>query len=95
MFIGVLFILYGLFQGIFRSVGKAYTVDFVRPELRAGAIGWYGTATGLSNMVASIVAGVLWDKIGHSAVFIYGALFAFIGIIGFLFALPNTPRTAK
>jgi len=87
--IGALLILYGLFQGIFRAVGKAYAVDFVQPGMRASAIGWYGTATGLANLVASIVAGLLWDKVGHAAVFIYGALFALIGIAGFLFALPH------
>lgn len=88
LLVGGLFILYGLFQGIFRSVGKTYAVDFVQLEMRASAIGWYGTATGLSNLVASIVAGLLWDKIGHSAVFVYGAVFALISIAGFSFALP-------
>ncbi|MBS1522170.1 MAG: MFS transporter [Bacteroidetes bacterium] len=83
---GGLFILYGLFQGTFRAVGKACAVDFVEPELRASAIGWYGTAIGLSNLIASIIAGVLWDKVGHSAVFIYGASFACLSIIGFLLA---------
>jgi len=93
--IGALFILYGLFQGIFRSVGKAYAVDFVRPEIRASAIGWYSTATGLSTLVASIVAGILWDKIGHTAVFVYGALFAFISILGFFLILPHRVQSVK
>ena len=87
--IGALLISYGLFQGIFRAVGKAYAVDFVQPEMRASAVGWYGTAIGLSALVASIVAGILWDKVGHSAVFIYGALFAIIGVIGFSIGLPK------
>ena len=34
--VAVLFIFYGLFQGIFRSVGKAFASDFV-PELLAAA----------------------------------------------------------
>jgi len=86
---GALLISYGLFQGIFRAVGKACAVDFVQPEMRASAVGWYGTATGLSGLVASIVAGILWDKVGHPAVFIYGALFSVIGIIGFSIGLPR------
>jgi len=93
--IAALLILYGLFQGIFRAVGKAYAVDFVQPEMRASAVGWYGTATGLSNLIASIVAGVLWDKVGHAAVFIYGATFAIIGITSFLFWLPDNTDVAK
>lgn len=93
--IGALLILYGLFQGIFRAVGKAYAIDFVQPEMRASAVGWYGTATGLANLVASIVAGVLWDQVGHAAVFFYGVLFALIGIAGFLFALPHKINQVK
>lgn len=93
--VGGLLISYGLFQGIFRAVGKAYAVDFVQPEMRASAIGWYGTATGLSNLVASIVAGVLWDRVGHSAVFIYGAFFAVICIVGFLFVLGSSVHTTN
>jgi MFS family permease len=89
LLIGTLLISYGLFQGIFRAVGKAYAVDFVQPEMRASAVGWYGTTIGLSGLIASIVAGFLWDKVGHQAVFIYGAIFAVIGIVGFLLGLPN------
>ncbi len=80
-----LFVLYGLYQGIFRSVGKAFATDFVLPHMRASGVGWYNTTIGLSGLVASIVAGLLWDKVGHSAVFIYAAFFAGIGSIFLLF----------
>jgi MFS family permease len=79
----VLFVSYGLYQGIFRSVGKTMASDFVRPELRASGIGWYNTTVGLVQLVASLVAGVLWDRVGHVAVFYYGATFALIGAIAF------------
>lgn len=83
--IGGLFCLYGLYQGIFRSIGKAMAADFVPQQLRASGIGWYATTIGLSGLIASVVAGELWDKAGHSSVFIYGALFALAGIILFIF----------
>jgi hypothetical protein len=38
--------------------------------------------------VASVVAGLLWDRIGHAAVFYYGATFAAIGSIGLLLLIP-------
>jgi MFS family permease len=87
--IGGLFCLYGLYQGIFRSVGKAMAADFVPRHLRASGIGWYATTTGLSGLIASIVAGQLWDRIDHAAVFIYGALFGFIGLIAFIVLVPG------
>ncbi len=86
---GALFCLYGLYQGIFRSVGKAIAADFVPEHLRASGIGWYATTIGVTGLVASIVAGQLWDKAGHPAVFIFGAAFAFVGIVSLLIFIPN------
>jgi MFS family permease len=83
--IAVLFIFYGLFQGIFRSVGKALASDFVPESLRASAVGWYSAVFGLVGLIASVVAGLLWDRVGHAAVFYYGAIFAIAGSVGLLF----------
>jgi len=87
--IASLFILYGLFQGIFRSVGKAFASDFVPEHLRASGVGWYSTTVGLLGLVASVVAGQLWDRVSHSAVFYYGAAFAVAGSIGLLTLIPG------
>ena len=58
------------------------------PErLRASGIGWYNTTVGLLQLVASVVAGLLWDRVGHAAVFYYGAVFAIVGIIALLFGV--------
>jgi MFS family permease len=43
---------------------------------------------GLLQLVASVVAGLLWDRIGHAAVFYYGAAFAVVGSIGLLLLIP-------
>jgi MFS family permease len=88
--VAALFVLYGLYQGIFRAVGKAFAADFVPEHLHASAIGWYSTTVGLLQLVASIVAGLLWDRIGHTAVFYYGAAFAVVGGIGLLLLLPTS-----
>ena len=79
-----LFVFYGLYEGIFRTVGKAFASDFVPEHLRASGVGWYSATVGLLQLVASIVAGLLWDRIGHAAVFYYGAAFAVVGSIGLL-----------
>lgn len=82
--LAILFVFYGLFQGIFRSVGKAFASDFVPEHLRASGVGWYNTTVGLLELLASIVAGLLWDRVGHAAVFYYGAIFAIAGSTGLL-----------
>ncbi len=82
--IGMLFGMYGLFQGIFRSVGKAFATDFVPAALRASGVGWYNSVVGLSGLFASIVAGQIWDRVSHPAVFVYAAVFAAAGSISLL-----------
>jgi MFS family permease len=79
LLIGGLFVLYGLFQGIFRSAGKALASDLVTAEVRASGVGWYSTTVGLSGLVASLLAGLLWDRVGHAAVFLFGAASALAG----------------
>jgi MFS family permease len=89
------FVGYGLYQGIFRAVGKAFASDFVPDELRASGVGWYSTTVGLLQLIASVAAGLLWDRIGHSAVFYYGAVFGLAGSVGLVFAVPRrVDRTA-
>ena len=52
---------------------------FVPDRLRASGIGWYNTTVGVLQLIASLVAGQLWDRVGHVAVFYYGAVFAVVG----------------
>ena len=88
MFIGLFFLLYGLYQGIFRSVGKALASDYVAESRHASAIGWYNTSVGASGLLASLIAGWLWDHVGHAAVFFLGAAFAVAGITTLLVLIP-------
>jgi MFS family permease len=87
-FIGLFFLLYGLYQGIFRSVGKALASDYVLDSRHAAAIGWYSTTVGVSGLLASLIAGWLWDHVGHTAVFLFGAAFAVAGIVALLALIP-------
>jgi MFS family permease len=78
-----------LYQGVFRAVGKAFASDFVPEQLRASGVGWYSTTVGLLQLVASVVAGLLWDRVGHTAVFYYGAIFGLAGSIGLIVLIPK------
>ena len=90
--IGLLFVLYGLYQGIFRSVGKALASDYVPKQLRASGVGWYNTIVGVSGLAASLIAGWLWDQAGHTTVFFFGAAFAVVGGITLLMLVPGKPN---
>jgi len=88
LFATMLFVLYGLHQGILRAVGKALASDLVPEHLRASGLGWYSATIGSLQLVASIAAGVLWDQVGHQAVFYYGAAFATMGSVALILFLP-------
>jgi MFS family permease len=90
--VAVFFVCYGIYQGIFRSVGKALASDYMPERLRASGIGWYNTTIGLCGFVASLVAGWLWDNIGHAAVFLFGAAFAVVGGLALLALVPGKPK---
>jgi MFS family permease len=88
--IAALFAFYGIYQGIFRAVGKAFAASFVPDRLRASGVGWFSTTVGLLQLVASVIAGALWDRVGHQAVFYYGAVFAAVGSVALLLLIPPT-----
>ncbi len=90
-----LFVFYGLYQGVFRAVGKALASDFVPERLRASGIGWYSATLGLLQLVASVVGGLLWDRVGHAAVFYYGAAFAIVGSVALLMLIPAEHSGAR
>ncbi len=92
MIIALLFIFYGFYQGIFRTVGKALAIDFVPQHLHASGIGWYNATIGILELLASIVAGLLWDHIGHATVFLYGAVSALIGSCALILLLPTSSK---
>jgi MFS family permease len=83
------FVFYGLFQGLFRTAGKALASTFVSDHVRASGIGWYNATVGVLQLIASLIAGALWDHVGHVAVFYYGAVFAAIGVIALLVLIPG------
>jgi predicted MFS family arabinose efflux permease len=93
--IGVLFVFYGVYQGIFRAVGKAMATDFLPSELHASGIGWFTTVVGVSGLVASIVGGQLWTRVGPPPTFLFGAAFALLGSIALLVLVPQSKQAAN
>jgi MFS family permease len=76
-----LFGVYGLYIAATDGVGKALAVDLVPVNIRATAIGFLGTVTGVATLIASSVAGLLCSGIGHGAAFAYGAAGALVGAV--------------
>lgn len=83
----LLFAFYGIYYATTEGVAKAYVADIVPVEYRGRAYGVYNSVIGLIALPASVAAGFLWDKIGPSAPFLFGAtMSALAAIILFFFA---------
>jgi MFS family permease len=76
--------LWGLHMGLTQGV-LAALIPATAPEgLRGTAFGLFGLVAGLASLVASVLAGLLWDRIGAAATFLAGAAFAATALIAFL-----------
>lgn len=70
----LLYVLYGAYYAAFEGTSKALVADVVTDSARRGsAYGLYQVAVGLSALPASLIAGLLWDALGPSSPFFFGA----------------------
>jgi MFS family permease len=78
----VLYALYGVYYAMTDGVGSALVADLVpQSEKRGTAFGLYNAAVGVSALPASLIAGILWQRINPSAPFFFGSILAFIAMI--------------
>jgi len=81
-----LFAIYGLFPALTDGVAKALAVDTAGTAGRATVIGIYSSVIGVTQIAASIIGGMLWDKVGAQATFYFGAAMSALSV-ALLFAL--------
>ena len=62
--------------------------DSAPAELRGTAFGLFNLLTGMALLVASVVAGLLWDGVGFKATFLLGAACAGGTLIGVVLLRP-------
>ncbi len=87
-----LFAVYGLFFGLTEGAEKALVADLVPSGRRGAAFGWYNLAIGLGALPASLLFGVIWDRLGSSAAFLYGATLAVVAAVGMAVVVPAAGR---
>jgi MFS family permease len=80
-----LFIFYGIFMAMTEGVQKAFLTTLIPKEFKATGFGLYNTLIGLAVLPASLIAGILWDRLGPQATFLYGTATAWLAAFLFIF----------
>lgn len=76
--------LWGLHMGMTQGLLAALVAATAPAELRGTGFGLFNLASGLSMLLASLLAGSLWDALGAPATFLAGAGFCLLTLLGLL-----------
>ena len=77
-------VLWGLHMGFTQGLLATLVAETAPAELRGTAFGVFNLVTGVAMLLASLVAGALWDAAGPEATFLAGAAFAAATMAGAL-----------
>ena len=86
----VLYAFYGLFYALSEGAAKAMVAELVPEESRGTAYGLYNAAVGVMALPASLIAGLLWQRVSPAAPFAFGAALAGLALVGLWFVPPAT-----
>ncbi|MEY9196927.1 MFS transporter [Sinorhizobium sp. CCBAU 05631] len=90
--LGIGVALWGLHMGLTQGLLATLIADAAPAELRGTAFGMFNLVTGIALLLASIIAGALWDIAGPQATFVAGAAFTLLTILGLVpVKLPAPP----
>jgi MFS family permease len=80
-----LFTLYGLYWAATDSIQKAYISDIIARNKKGTGLGIYNALLGITLLPASLIGGILYDKVNSSVPFYFGAATAFLSAILMIF----------
>jgi MFS family permease len=77
-------VLWGLHMGLTQGLLATLVADTAPADLRGTAFGLFNLVCGVAILLASVVAGALWDVYGPAATFLAGAAFSAVALAGIL-----------
>lgn len=89
-FVGTAF--WGLHMGLTQGLLSKLVADTAPATLRGTAFGVFNLVSGVALLLASVIAGALWNAVGPSGTFIAGAVFALLAMVGLGVAGRNSGR---
>ena len=87
--------LWGLHMAMTQGLLATMVADAAPPALRGTAFGLFNLACGVAMLLASALAGLLWDQWGARSTFVTGAALALVALLGLLRVPRPTQRPAS
>jgi len=87
-----LFAMYGLYSAATDGIQKAFISDITDKNKQGTGLGIYNALLGITLLPASIIAGVLYDKVNSRVPFYFGAAMALLSAIMMIFFIRNQKR---
>jgi MFS family permease len=84
LWVGAGLMFWGLHMAATQGLLAAMVADAAPAHLRGTAFGLFNLGSGVAMLVASVLAGFLWDQLGAPATFYAGAAFAGIAMLLFM-----------
>ena len=83
--VALTFVVYGLHKGALEPVQKSLVSELAPKERRASILGAFQMVIGLSALPASLIAGILWDRIDMFVPFYFSLVLTILSAILLLF----------
>ena len=77
--------LWGSHMGLTQGLLATMVTDTAPATLRGTAFGVFNLVSGVALLVASVLAGLLWDRFGPAGTFAAGAIFCLFSLVGFAY----------
>jgi MFS family permease len=94
----LLFAFYGLFHAFSEGAERALVADLAGGPVRGRAFGLFHAVTGAALLPASLITGLLWQRLGPAVALGTGAALAAFAALGLFLLVPETagrPRAAS
>ncbi len=82
-------VLWGLHMGMTQGLLARMVADSTPAELRGTAYGFFNLVSGIALLIASVLAGLLWDRFGAAQTFEAGAAFSALALAGVILEREN------
>jgi MFS family permease len=82
--------LWGLHMGLTQGLLATMVTDTAPATLRGTAFGAFNLVSGVAMLTASVLAGLLWDRVGPIGTFAAGAMFSLVAFVGLALVGPGS-----